>query len=304
MEVKSRRQFLRQVGMMAGAAYMASAAAELRANPLDMPIGFQAYDARFLLQKDYAGGWKLLASYGFQTVDLVSFSGYGYENSPLSKMTAKEILGPMNDGGITAENCQYGFSELHDSYDEKVKLSHELGLKNIVCAPASGRVKTADDWKWQANQLNLLGDKLKRDGFLLGYHNHEIEFLPVDGDKIPYDILMAETDAKLVWFQIDVGNLTFAGANALDYLARYRNRYFSMHAKDFSPGKMSVPVGQGILDWQKIFAAARAAKIHNYFAECSSYGALTLRGTPASAFPADIIEQLRLSYIYLHNLKA
>jgi sugar phosphate isomerase/epimerase len=64
-----------------------------------------------------------------------------------------------------------------------------------------------------------------------------------------------------------------------------------------------VPVGQGILDWPKIFEAAKAARIRNYFAECSSYGARTLQGTPAAAFPADIMEQLRLSYVYLHSLK-
>ena len=299
----SRRDFFQQTGIGITGACLASTAAEVGANPLGMPIGFQCYDARRVLRDDYAAGWKLLASYGFRTVDLVSFAGYGYEGSPLAKMSAKEILGPMNDAGITAENCQYEYSELHDSYAEKVKLSHELGLKNIVCAPEPKHMKTADDWKWQATQLNLLGKKLKSDGFLLGYHNHEIEFVAVDGGHIPYDILMSETDPTLVWFQVDVGNLTFGGGNALDYLTRYRNRYFSMHAKDFKPGKMSVPVGEGILDWTKIFEAAKAARIRNYFAECSSYGARTLQGTPASAFPADIMEQLRLSYIYLHKLK-
>src|SRR5947209_2208014 len=184
MDLRSRRQFLRETAMTTGAACLGSAAADLRANPLDMPIGFQAYDARRVLRKDYAAGWRQLAGYGFRTVDLVSFAGYGYENSPLSRMTAKEILGPMNAAGITAENCQYEYAELHDTYDEKVKLSHELGLKNIVCAPAPEHMKTADDWKWQAGQLNQLGEKLKRDGFLLGSHNHEVEFIPVDGGKV------------------------------------------------------------------------------------------------------------------------
>lgn len=298
----SRRDFIHQTGIGLAGACLASTGMQVQANPLGMPIGFQCYDARRVLRENYAAGWRQLASYGFRTVDLVSFAAYGYEGSPLAKMSAKEILGPMNDAGITAENCQYEFSELHDTYADKVKLSHELGLKNIVCAPAPQHMKTADDWKWQATQLNELGKKLKSDGFLLGYHNHEIEFVPVDGGRIPYDVLMAETNPKLVWFQMDVGNLTFGGANALDYLTRYRGRYFSMHAKDFKPGKMSVPVGQGILDWPKIFEAAKAARIKNYFAECSSYGARTLQGTPASAFPADIMEQLRLSYLYLHKL--
>jgi hypothetical protein len=220
VNLPSRREFLCGAAGLT-AMYWGCGTEPLLANPLNMPIGFQAYDARRVLCEDYAAGWKLLASFGFQTVDLVSFAGYGYENSALSKMSVREILGPMNDAGITAENCQFSYSELHHDYSAKMKFSHGLGLKNIVCAPAD-RVKSADDWKWQAQQLNRLGERLKRDGFLLGYHNHEIEFLAVDGGKIPYEILMSETDPGLVWFQIDVGNLTFAGANALDYLLRFR----------------------------------------------------------------------------------
>jgi sugar phosphate isomerase/epimerase len=299
----SRRQFLGRTGIaLTGTAFLSSGTWRLNANPLNMPIGFQAYDARKALIKDFDGTWRTLAGYGFQTVDLVSFAGYGYENSPLSNMSAKQILRSMNAAGISCENCQFEYDELHDTYEKKISFSHELGLKNIVCAPAMGRTKTADDWKWQAGQLNTLGEKMKRDGFQLGYHNHEIEFVEVDG-AMPYEILMQETDPKLVKFQIDVGNLTFAGQNALAWLTRYPNRYFSMHAKDFSPGKMSVPVGQGIINWKKVFEAAKAAHIENYFAECSSYGARTLQGTPAAAWPSDIMDQLRLSCVFLHNLK-
>jgi hypothetical protein len=91
-------------------------------------------------------------------------------------MSAKQILHSMKAAGISCENCQYEYNEIHDTYEKKITFSHELGLKNIVCAPAMGRTKTADDWKWQAGQLNTLGEKVQRDGFQLGYHNHEIEF--------------------------------------------------------------------------------------------------------------------------------
>jgi sugar phosphate isomerase/epimerase len=303
MHEVSRRYFLGRTAMaLTGASCVSSEASRLNANPLNKPIGFQAYDARKALIHDFDGGWRTLAGYGFQTVDLVSFAGYGYENSPLSNLTARQILRSMNAAGISCENCQFEYEELHGSYEKKISFSHELQLKNIVCAPAMGRTKTPDDWKWQAGQLNALGEKIKRDGFQLGYHNHEIEFVAVDG-AMPYEILMQETDPKLVKFQIDVGNLTFAGQDALAWLTRYPNRYFSMHAKDFAPGKMSVPVGQGIIDWKKVFEAAKAARIENYFAECSSYGARTLQGTAAAAWPSDIMDQLRLSCVFLRNLK-
>jgi sugar phosphate isomerase/epimerase len=298
----TRREFLRRSGAaVAGVALASQSTSPARANPLGMPIGFQGYDARFLLTEDWDQGWLELRNMGFQSVDLVSFKGYGYEHSPLADFPAKKIRDKLNSIGMICENCQYYFAELHGSFDEKMAFSHELGLKNIISAPDSARMKTVDDWKWQADQLNELGGKVKQAGFQLGYHNHNQEFLAIDG-VIPYDVLMDQTDPALVKFQIDVGNLTFAGGDALAYLHKYRHRYFSMHAKDYLPGKTSVPVGQGTLDWVKIFKAAKQTPIQNYFAEVAAYGITTLQGVPASAWPTDSIDQLRQSYQYLHHL--
>ena len=201
-----------------------------------MPIGFQGYDARFLLTKDWDQGWLELRNMGFQSVDLVSFKGYGYEHSPLADFPAKKIRDKLNSIGMICENCQYYFAELHGSFDEKMAFSHELGLKNIICAPDSGRMKTVDDWKWQAEQLNELGGKVKQAGFQLGYHNHNQEFLAIDG-VIPYDVLMDRTDPALVKFQIDVGNLTFAGGGRACLSAQISQSLFLHACKGLSAGQ-------------------------------------------------------------------
>ena len=83
----NRRDFLR--GM--GATLACQTAMPAKANPLHMPIGFQGYDARFLLIQDWDQGWREIRDMGYQAVDLVSFKGYGYENSPLAKLSAEEI---------------------------------------------------------------------------------------------------------------------------------------------------------------------------------------------------------------------
>ena len=300
----SRRTFLGRAGSaLASCGFLSLFEPVLRANPLGLPIGFQGYDARFLLMKNWNDGWKQLRDIGFQSVDLVSFKGYGYEKSALADMPASEIRRAIDSVGMLCQNCQFSYGELHETLEEKIKFSHVLGLKNIICAPAPGKTNTIDDWKWQADQLNDLGRKVKREGFQLGYHNHDLEFMPINGTR-PYDALMANTDPTLVMFQIDVGNLTFGGADAVEYLKKYTNRYFSMHAKDYLPGKTSFPVGQGSLDWSKIFEVVKNAPIQNYFAEVAAYGVGTLHGVPADAWPADSIEQLRQSYIFLHGLKS
>ncbi len=99
-----------------------------------MPIGFQGYDARFLLIKDWDQGWREMRDMGYQSVDLVSFKGYGYENSPLANLSAKEIRQKLVSINILCENCQFYFAELHQSFDEKIAFAQELKLRNIICA--------------------------------------------------------------------------------------------------------------------------------------------------------------------------
>jgi sugar phosphate isomerase/epimerase len=301
--MESRRTFLtRLAAVAAGAAVTHEVSVPALADPLSMPIGFQGYDARFLLIQDWDRGWQQMRDMGYQSVDLVSVRGYGFEKSTVANRSATEIRTKLKSIGMSYENCQFSYTELHAEFNRTMQFCHELGLKNVICAPESKHTKTVDDWKWQADQLNQLGAKLKLEGFNLGYHNHDLEFMDVEG-VTPYDVLMEGTDPQLVSFQIDVGNLTFAGKDAIAYLKKYPTRYFSMHAKDYKPGRTSVPVGMGILNWKEIFTIVKGTRIKNYFAEVAAYGISTLHGDPASAWPTDSADQLRQSYVYLHNLR-
>jgi sugar phosphate isomerase/epimerase len=266
------------------------------------PLGFQGYDIRFLIIKDWDNGWTTMRNMGYQSVDMVSFKGYGYENSPLASMPAKQIAEKLDAAGMQRENCQFYYSELHNDLDAKLEFSHTLGIKYIISAPSPDHMQTIDDWKWQADQLNSLAERIIKAGFKLGYHNHEIEFMDIAG-VTPYDVLVERCEPSLVGFQIDVGNLTFGGKDAIHYLNKYPDRYFSMHAKDYLPGKTSVPVGKGILDWPKIFTIVKEkTKIRTYYAEVAAYAIGSLHGIAATAWPGDSIDELRESAEYLKKL--
>lgn len=290
--------------MTAAAAGVALGRNESRAyaDPLGMPVGFQCYDARFLLMKDWDEGWATMRAMNYQSVDLVSFKGYGYEKSSLGILSGRAVRDKLDSIGMQFENCQFYFTELHDRFAETIQYCHDLQhLKTVICAPESSRLKTVDDFKWQAEKLNELARRLQPEGLHLGYHNHDVEFRDIDG-VTPYDVLMAHTDPDLVSFQIDVGNLTFAGKDALSYLKKYPKRYFSMHAKDYKEGLTSVPVGQGSLDWRAIFTQVKKTSIRNYFAEVAAYGIGTVHGAAPVPWPTDSVDQLRQSAVYLHGL--
>lgn len=295
----SRRSFVEHIGV---ASLLVAARREGMAEPLGLPIGFQGYDCRFLLMDDWDTGWATMKAMGYQSVDMVSFKGYGYEKSSLGQLSGRQIREKLDAVGILCDNCQFYFGELHEGYDSTIRFCHELKIKYVLCAPDGPHAKTIDGWKWHGEKLNQLAARLKTDGFLLGYHNHDLEFTDIDG-VTPYDVLMQRTDPMMVWFQIDVGNLTFAGKDALAYLEKYEPRYFSLHAKDYKPGLTSVPVGKGILDWKRIFQQAKKSPLKSYFAEVAAYGVGTLHGRPAAPWPTDSLDQLRESFAYLSSLK-
>ncbi|MGE0405465.1 MAG: TIM barrel protein [Candidatus Korobacteraceae bacterium] len=296
----SRREFLKgSAAVLAGSALLPKGGSLLHASPMSQPLGFQAFEIIEYLAKDWDGTWKTMAGMGYKFVDLVKFGG---RNAPeLGQKTAKEISASLKNAGLKVYNHHFSYSAWTELFAETIEFAHTLGVESVVCSPGPRR-KTVEDWKWMAGELNTIGAKVQKEGLFVGYHNHEIEFRAIDGQR-PWDILMANTDPKLVKFQIDVGNLTFGGADAAHYLAAYPDRYFSMHVKDFKPGKASVPVGKGILDWNKIFALGKKAGIKSYVAEVGAYGANTLEGTPLEPAELDILESFRQSFLYMDAYK-
>jgi sugar phosphate isomerase/epimerase len=292
----SRRQFVKT-----GIAAVCGMGTVLHASPMNQPIGFQNFEIYPDLAKDWQGTWNTMAAIGYKFCDLV-------KGGPMTQRSAAEIKSSLTRAGLTADTCHMGYQAMTDQYDETMQYAHDLGLKYLICQPSprlsrrGGNVVKADDWKWMGEELNKVGAKTKRDGIMTCYHNHEIEFVKVE-DQTPYDILMANTDSALVGFQIDVGNLTFGGADAIAYLKKYPSRYTAMHVKDFKPGKASVPVGSGDLDWKTILDLAKKANIRNYITEVGAYGAATLSGAPLEPSDISIIESFRRSFVFLNNFR-
>src|SRR5271169_457108 len=125
-------------------------------------------------------------------------------------MTGKEVRRAFNMTGLSCRNCHFSWAELHDEYEGTLEIAHALGLNSVICQSMSSKAKSADGWRWHADQLNALGEKTKRDGLLTGYHNHPVEFVEIEG-VVPFDLLLQGTDPTLVQMQLDVGSAAVAG---------------------------------------------------------------------------------------------
>ena len=134
-----------------------------------------------------------------------------------------------------------------------------------------------------AHDANKIGEQTQKAGLQLGFHNHNFEFKEIDGVLV-YDKLMSELDPKLVKMQFQVSVISL-GYEAANFFTKYPGRFISIHLQDWSPAeKKTVAIGQGVVDWKKLFTAAKTGGVKNYFVELG-------------------MDQMKESYPYLHALK-
>lgn len=261
------------------------AAAPLLADPLGLPIGFQVFPVRQALAGDFAGTLKEFASAGYRSVEMCSPPGYVSSGfGPLAKMSASEMKKIIHDAGMRCDSCHYGSREFRENLDERIAFAKDLGLKQMILS-SFGLPKTAtlDDWRKAADDLNKAGEKIKRAGIQCGFHNHHGEFQQLGGVLI-YDELLKWLDPTLVKMQFQVAVVNI-GYEAAAYMEKYPGRFISLHLADWSTAeKKTVAIGKGVVDWKKLFQAAKKGGVKNYYVEMNK-------------------EEMLASSPYLHSLK-
>ncbi|MBI3683010.1 MAG: sugar phosphate isomerase/epimerase [Acidobacteria bacterium] len=276
----SRRRFL------GGSAVSIAAARELYADPLGLAIGCQVYPVREALGKDFDGTLRQLAAIGYRMIEMCSPPGYERSGfGPLVTLKASEMRRKIHAAGLGCESCHYQFRELRENLEDRIAFARALGLKQMILSTFGLRQDaTLSDWARAAGELNKIGEQTHQAGIQAGFHNHNFEFREIDGVLI-YDKLMSELDPKLVKMQFQVSVISL-GYEAATFFEKYPGRFVSLHLQDWMPvDKKMVPVGQGAVDWRKLFAAAKKGGVKNYFVELN-------------------MDAMKASYPFLHALEA
>lgn len=259
--------------------------ARLKADPLGIPVGCQTYPVRDALGKSFEGTLKELAGVGYKSIEMCSPPGYEKSGfGSLIGMKAAEMRSVIHGAGLICESCHYQFRELKENLDDRIAFAKELGLKQMVVASFGLRQDaTMADWVKAGEDLNKIGEKTHKAGLQAAFHNHAGEFKQIDGVLI-YDKLLQTVDPKLARMQFQVSVVSL-GFHAADYFEKYPGHFSSIHLQDWAPAeKKQVAIGQGEVDWKKLFAASKKGGVKNYFVELN-------------------MDQLKPSYDYLHKLK-
>jgi len=298
----TRRRFLEGSSLAALAAMsgVRSFAANAGTGPLGLPIGLQLYTVRDVAAKDLAGTLAKLQAIGYREVETAGF--YGKSGQEMRKILA--------DHGMTAPSAHSSMGDIQKNMQKLVDGAAEVGAKYFVCAfpalpgnkpPSATLAKdiTLDDWKWNAEQLNKLGEVAKKAGLQAGYHNHNMEFRTFNG-VTAFDHLLKLTDPKLVTIELDLGWVVTAGLDPAKYIKQHADRISLLHVKDVRKDAVialdevkaqTLEIGRGQIDWPSVFAACDPKHLKHYFVEQEN-------------FTGPTVDAVRASFEYLSALKS
>lgn len=305
----NRRQFLKRTAGIVAVGAVTGFPKWAAADPLGLPIGIQLYTVGDDMNKDAPGTVKKIGEIGYKEVETAGFG---------SVKTAEALRKVLDDNGLKCPSAHLSFDlkNLNKAFDD----AHALGcayatssVPRLIITPPEqqatipqimavlGTPMTKDDLKKMIDAMNQIGAAAHQQGLTFASHNHTFEFELVDGQPELHS-MVTETDPNNVKFEIDCGWAEVAGHNPVDIVNKYPGRVKMLHIKDFLPfekgakaGGPNSPkgseIGQGVVDYKKIFAGMKGKGIQHIFVEQEG---------PFSRMPA--IQSAEVDYKYLHSL--
>lgn len=301
----SRRTFLKNsVLALAGAAVLPKSLTA--ANAPKMLTGVQLYSVREDMRKDPLGTLRQLSRMGYRYVEHANYVNrkfYGYD--------AKEFKKVLSDLGMQMPSGHTVLGKQH--WDESKKDFTDAWKYTVEDAATVGQVYVISPWmdesvrKSKDNLMRILemfnksGELCQKSGMKFGYHNHDFEFSEsLNGQKI-YDIILQNTDPKLVMQQLDIGNMYHAGGQALEYMNKYPGRFESLHVKDevksqkgeMGGGYESTILGKGLVPVKDILKLAKKSGTKHFIIEQESYQGRT----PLESVKEDLAIMKKWGYV-------
>jgi sugar phosphate isomerase/epimerase len=208
-----------------------------------IPIGLQLYSVRKECEQDLPGVIQTVAKMGYAGVEFAGY--YGRSASELRKL--------LDDHGLKCCGTHTGLNTiLGDELPRTIEFNQTLGNRYLIVPglPEERRNSPAA-WRETARLMNEAADRAAASGMLVGYHNHHIEFVPMEGE-LPWDIFFGNTRPEVV-MQFDTGNALHGGAEAAPFLKRYPGRAKTVHLKEYSKSNDKALIGEGDVPWPEIF---------------------------------------------------
>ena len=230
-------------------------------------FGIQLYTLRGIIYEEPKATIAALAPMGFSQIE--SYEGdlgifWGMPHTDFKKF--------LDDLGmkVVSSHC-----DIYKDFERKAAQAAEIGMEYLIC-PSIGAQTSVEKWKNVTEKFNECGEICRKNGIKFAYHNHAYSFKAFTG-MIPHEFMMENTDPELVDFEMDIYWVVTGGADPVDYLTRYPNRFRLCHVKDrmktAAPGEegTSCNLGTGSIDFPSILKVAADNGMQYYIMEQERY---------------------------------
>ena len=241
-------------------------------------IGIQVYTLRDLMAKDLVGTLQKVAEIGYKNIEL-----FGYGEGKYFGKSITEMRKITDDLGLKVISAPYltgqggnAWGTPVNQWEKAVEDALKMGQKYMTVAfLLPDERKSLNDYKKVSDILNKAGEITAKYGITMAYHNHDFEFIPLEG-QVPMDVLLKNTQADLVKFELDIYWIKKAGLDPIQFFKQNKGRVPLWHVKDMEKESGDfAPVGDGVIDWMAIFKEEKTAGLTHFFVEQDNhkYGA-------------------------------
>ena len=258
--------------------------------------GIQLYSLRNELPDDRAGILRAISDIGYKYLETYLMGGkhhLGYDVTEYKSMLDDLGLQVMSGHIPTGRTNPEVEGSLVNNFEKTLEDANYLGQKYIVCPYLADSERTSlDDYKKTIELLNASGEKCKSAGITFAYHNHEFEFIEMDG-VVPMEMIIEESDPDLVKIELDIYWSTRGKRDAVEMFNKYPNRFVLWHVKDMNKQRPEETtfVGDGSIDYARVFENRANSGMEYYFVEQEHY-------------PTPALDGIQKSFDYLNALKS
>ena len=236
------------------------------------PLGVQLYSVRNAISTNVPGTLARVRALGFREVELAGTYG----------LTAAQFRSELDRAGLSATSMHVGYERFRDSLPAVLDEARTLGVRYVGTAwiPHADGPLTEEAAHHAAADFNAWGRAAQARGLQFFYHVHGYEFQAGASGTLPMDILMRETDAGAVKFEMDVFWISRPGADPVAWLRKYPTRWRLLHLKDMkkgtptnvntgaaNPDETEVPLGTGQIDYRGVLRTAREIGVEKFYVE-------------------------------------
>lgn len=212
-----------------------------------IPVALQLYSVREDCARDLLGTLEAVAEMGYDGVEFAGYHG----------RSADELRRILDDLGLKVAGTHTRINTLlGDELKRTIEFNRVLDNRFLIVPLLPEEMRNSrTSWLNAADLISEISGKVKPEGMHVGYHNHWAEFEPIDG-VFPWDIFFKAASPDVV-MQLDTGNAMhgkISSNEVLRILKRYPRRALTVHLKEFSPKNDRALIGEGEMQWKKLFS--------------------------------------------------